>query len=69
MLSVFTGRLVRWLLLSALVIKLGPQAVDLVAHHALKVLLVVAVLAAVGFGLWWMRKGRKVAEKQIVKGS
>lgn len=64
MLSVFTGRLVRWLLLSLLVIKLGPSAVDMVAHHALKALLVVGVLAVIGFAIWWKRKGRREAEKQ-----
>ncbi|HEY2859594.1 MAG TPA: VTT domain-containing protein [Terracidiphilus sp.] len=56
MLSVFTGRLVRWLILSLLVLKLGPDAVGLVQHHALTALLVVLGLAVVGFGLWWMRK-------------
>ena len=34
MLAVFAGRMVRWLVLSMLVLKLGPGAVDLVAHHA-----------------------------------
>jgi membrane protein YqaA with SNARE-associated domain len=63
MLSVFVGRLVRWLVLSVLVIKLGPGAVDLVAHHALKALLVVGGLAVIGFAIWWRRKGRKVAGK------
>ena len=48
----------RWLLLSLLVLKLGPGAVGLVAHHALTVLLVVGVLAVVGFGWWWLRKGQ-----------
>jgi len=62
MLSVFTGRMVRWLVLSALVIKLGPGAVDMVSHHALKALLVVGGLAVIGFAIWWWRKGRKVAE-------
>jgi membrane protein YqaA with SNARE-associated domain len=63
MLSVFTGRLVRWLVLSLLVIKLGPGAVDIVAHHALTALLVVGGIALLGFAWWWARKGRKVAEK------
>ena len=58
MLAVFTGRLVRWVILSLLVIKLGPGAVGLVEHHALSVFLVVCGLAAVGFGIWWVRKRR-----------
>lgn len=69
MLSVFTGRLVRWLVLSILVIKLGPQAVDLVAHHALKALAIVSALALIGFAIWWIRKGRKVAQKQAAQDS
>jgi membrane protein YqaA with SNARE-associated domain len=58
MLAVFTGRLVRWLVLSLLVIKLGPGAVGIVQHHALKALLVVGGLAVIGFAIWWMRKLR-----------
>ncbi len=58
MLAVFTGRMVRWLVLSLLVIKLGPGAVDTVQHHALPVLLSVLGLAVIGFGIWWMRKRR-----------
>lgn len=63
MLSVFTGRFVRWMILSLLVIKLGPGAVDVVAHHALTVFLVVCGIAVIGFAWWWRRKGRKVAER------
>ena len=59
MLAVFTGRLVRWLILSMLVIKLGPEALGMVQHHALTLLLVVLGLAAVGFAIWWLRKRRR----------
>jgi membrane protein YqaA with SNARE-associated domain len=58
MLAVFTGRLLRWLLLSLLVLKLGPGAVDVVAHHARPLVAIVGILAVVGFGWWWMRKKR-----------
>jgi membrane protein YqaA with SNARE-associated domain len=58
MLSVFCGRLVRWLILSALVIKLGPGAVELVEHHGLAALAVVGGLALAGFAVWWMRRKR-----------
>ena len=58
MLAVSAGRLVRWLVLSLLVLKLGPGAVDLVEHHALAAVLVVGALAVVGFAWWWMRKKR-----------
>ena len=58
LLAVFTGRMVRWLVLSALVLELGPGAADLVAHHALPVVAVIGVLAVAGFAWWWMRKKR-----------
>jgi membrane protein YqaA with SNARE-associated domain len=56
--AVFCGRIVRWMILSLLVLKLGPGAVDLVAHHGLLLLAVVGGLAAVGFAWWWIRKKR-----------
>ena len=59
MLAVFTGRMVRWLILSALVLELGPGAADLVAHHALWVVALIGVLAIAGFAWWWIRKKRK----------
>jgi membrane protein YqaA with SNARE-associated domain len=58
LIAVTAGRMVRWLVLSLLVIKLGPGAVDLVAHHALVTVLVVLALAVGGFALWWRRKKR-----------
>ncbi len=56
MIAVFAGRMVRWLILSVLVLKLGPGAADLVAHHAVLVVAVILVLAAIGFTWWWIRK-------------
>jgi membrane protein YqaA with SNARE-associated domain len=58
LLSVFCGRMVRWLALSMLVLKLGPGAVDVVAHHGLVLVAAVCGLAAVGFAWWWLRKRR-----------
>jgi len=58
MAAVVCGRMLRWLILSVLVIKFGPGAADLVAHHALVTVLVVLALAVVGFAVWWMRKRR-----------
>lgn len=61
MLAVFCGRLVRWGVLSLLVLKLGPGAVTVVAHHALAALAIVGGVALVGFAWWWSR--RKKDEK------
>jgi len=58
MLAVVAGRLIRWLVLSWLVLKLGPHAVDLVAHHSLKVFVIVIGLAVAGFAIWWLRRKR-----------
>ena len=58
MLSVFAGRLLRWLILSALVLIFGPSVVDVVQHHGLALLAIVGGLAVIGFAWWWMRKKR-----------
>jgi len=58
LLAVFVGRMLRWLALSLLVLKLGPGAVDLVARHAVPTVIAVGVLAVIGFAWWWMRKKR-----------
>jgi membrane protein YqaA with SNARE-associated domain len=58
MLSIFVGRIVRWGLLSVLVLKLGPDAVKLVAHHARTALVVLVVLALLGGIVWWVRRKR-----------
>lgn len=67
MAAVAAGRMVRWLILSLLVLKLGPGAVGLVQHHALTALLVAGGLAVVGFGWWWMRRRR--VERQVANRS
>ena len=61
MLAVFFGRMVRWVVLSLLVLKFGPGVVDMVAHHSLTAFLVMMGLAILGFGWWWMRRRRKNA--------
>jgi membrane protein YqaA with SNARE-associated domain len=58
LLSVFCGRMVRWLILSLLVLKLGPGAVEVVAHHSLTVVAVVGALAILGFAWWWIKRKR-----------
>ncbi len=58
LLAVFVGRLLRWLILALLVLKLGPDAADIVAHHSLSAVLVIGALAILGFMVWWFRKRR-----------
>ncbi|HEX7727401.1 MAG TPA: VTT domain-containing protein [Terracidiphilus sp.] len=58
MAAVFIGRIIRWVALSLLVLKLGPGAVGLVAHHALTALGVVVLLAAIVFAWWWVKRKR-----------
>ena len=58
LLAVFAGRMLRWLALSLLVLKLGPGAVDLVARHAVPTVLIVSALAVAGFAWWWIKKKR-----------
>jgi membrane protein YqaA with SNARE-associated domain len=58
LLAILAGRMVRWLILSLLVLKLGPGAVEVVAHHALSVVAIVGLLAIMGFAWWWIRKKR-----------
>jgi membrane protein YqaA with SNARE-associated domain len=58
MLAVFCGRMIRWLILSILVLKLGPGAVGIVQHHGLALVAIVGALAVLGFAWWWIRKKR-----------
>jgi membrane protein YqaA with SNARE-associated domain len=58
MLSVFCGRFLRWLVLSLLVLKLGPGAVEVVEHHRIALLAIVGGLAVAGFAWWWIQKKR-----------
>ena len=58
LLAVFGGRMVRWLLLSLLVLELGPGAVEIIAHHSLIVVPLICALAVVGFAWWWRSKKR-----------
>ena len=59
LLAVFAGRMMRWLALSLLVLKLGPDAVGLLAKHAMVMVLAASALAVLGFAWWWLRKRRQ----------
>jgi len=67
MLAVFVGRMVRWLILSLLVLKLGPSAVsvvsDLVRYHLLAFLSAL-VLVFASIGMWAFLRRRKNDERE-----
>lgn len=58
LLAVLCGRIVRWMVLAGLVLKLGPGAVNLVAHHARAALLLIAGLVVLGLIGWFLRRKR-----------
>jgi membrane protein YqaA with SNARE-associated domain len=63
MLAVFLGRMVRWIALSLLVLKLGPGAVSLVSdgiRDHMVLFLSVLVLIFVAIGVWVVLKRRKI---------
>ena len=70
MLAVFVGRLVRWLILSLLVLKLGPSAVtvvsDLVRDH-LEVFLSALLLVFALIGMWAFLRRRKNGERSLTE--
>jgi membrane protein YqaA with SNARE-associated domain len=55
LLAVFVGRALRWFALALLVLKLGPGAADMVAHHSFAAVAVIGALAVAGFLWWWIR--------------
>ena len=68
MLAVFVGRMIRWLALSLLVMKLGPKAVSVmeeVVKDHLGLFLAALVLVFAGIGIWAVLKRRKAGELPI----
>ena len=65
MLAVFLGRMVRWLVLSLLVLKLGPEAVkevgEMIKDHAELVLGALVIIFA-AIGVWTVTKRKKSGE-------
>jgi len=68
LLGIFTGRMVRFLILSFLTLKFGPGVVEFVMHGHTKAKLIALGVVAVGLLIWWLiRRGRAVetVEDQI----
>ena len=65
LLAIFAGRLVRFLILSALVLKFGPQVVALapamIAKHWLALLLAITVTAVLAAWVWYRVRRRSTA--------
>jgi membrane protein YqaA with SNARE-associated domain len=58
--AIFFGRLIRFLLLSLLVIRFGPEIVEFFGHMVQgHVRLTIAIVAAVALVGWWMWRTRK----------
>ena len=65
LLSIFTGRMVRFLILSFLTLKFGPGVVGFIMHGHMKVKLLVLGIVVAGAVVWWLvRRGRSVEPVQ-----
>jgi membrane protein YqaA with SNARE-associated domain len=66
MLAIFAGRVVRFLILSVLVIKFGPQAVSLAGkllrQHLTWVAVALGVAIIIGVGFWWRARKRGLTQ-------
>lgn len=60
-LAIFSGRFLRFLLLSLLTIKFGPEFARVLGQHFVWVVMGIAVAAAIGWFIWWHRKRRAAA--------
>lgn len=63
--AMFVGRMLRFLILSFLVMRFGPGIVhmfgNLLKEHMTAVLITLGLIAAAGFAWWWFRRKRKSA--------
>jgi len=68
MLAIFAGRMLRFTILSILVILFTDRVVGLIAQHGWLVLIV--VLSAIGLGalVWWLRKRRSPGPAVVGEG-
>lgn len=56
LLAIFSGRMVRFLLLSLLVIKFGPQVVHLIGELFQRHYYVILLIAAAALLAWWLKR-------------
>ncbi|HEY3930605.1 MAG TPA: VTT domain-containing protein [Candidatus Koribacter sp.] len=70
LLGVFAGRMARFLILSFLTLKFGPDVVSFLMHgHTKEKLLIIGAVVGVLAAWWWMRRGKKVdvVEAELVR--
>ena len=68
LLAIFAGRMLRFLILSALTVVFGPAALGLVRQHGRAVLAVVLACVVAGVLIWWLRKRRTPGPAVVGEG-
>ncbi len=66
LLAIFAGRMLRFLILSALTVVFGPAVLGAVRQHGRAVLAVVLACVIAGVLIWWLRRKREQPEAAIV---
>lgn len=66
LLAIFAGRMLRFLILSALTVAFGPSVLSMVTQHGKIVFAVIAGVAVVGFLYWYFRRKREHPEGAVV---
>ena len=68
LLAIFAGRMLRFLILSALTVTFGPAVLGLVRQHGWAVLAVVLTGVAMAALIWWLRKRRTSGPAVVGEG-
>lgn len=66
MLAIFAGRMIRFLILSALTVAFGPAVLHLITRHGKIALAVIAGLILVGAIIWWIKRKTARPEGAVV---
>lgn len=66
MLAIFGGRMLRFLILSALTVAFGPTVLHLITQHGKIALAIIAGLILVGVLIWWLKRKSEHPEGAVV---